>query len=178
MKHRRIKVLGMVDCYKGTKRYLKQQGKKLDMELTDFTGFITDALKLQAMDMIKGKPIYLPHALGVLYLQKCKMKKRPDFDGMKARSAVDWGASTKLWKEQGCTEGKALQYEDDYFKVAFSMPDFGKSRNVKLMKFFTNRSLRFLIRDCIRNGVINPDTWINIDKNELRYEFCANTDNT
>lgn len=155
--HKIKKSLGVYDAYK----YIRKNkwfdiGRKLTEH--EFYSIIRKVNSMLANNLCSGNPVVFPNRMGQLELRKRKSLPIIDNKGkLKVTYAIDWDKTLKLWYEdKEAYENKTLvkMPEKNIFRVKYSKVT-ATYNNKSFMDFQVNRRIKKLLKDNIKNNLID-----------------------
>lgn len=161
---RKHKVKGSLGVYDAYKWYRKNKPKEKKYILTESQYFtiirrINEALR---EELLKDGDLLFPNKMGRLEIRKYPAIITNDGKKIKTNLPIDWNATLKLWYEDDeCLKDKTLVRVNvpEIFRVYYNK---GKANfdNKSFYQFSTNRELKRMLRDTIKND-INFDAFVN-----------------
>jgi hypothetical protein len=161
---RKHKITGSLGVYDAYKWYRKNKPKEKKYILTESQYFtiirkINEALR---EELILTGDLTLPCRLGRLEIRKYPAIITNDGKKIKTNLPIDWDTTLKLWfEDEECRRDKTLVRSNvpEIFRVYYNKSK-ANYENKSFYQFSTNRELKRLLKDTIKND-INFDAFVN-----------------
>jgi len=160
-KHKVTGSLGVYDAYKWYRKNKPKEKKYILSESQYFTIIrrINEALR---EELLLTGDLMFPCRMGRLEIRKHPAIITSDGKKIKTNLPIDWDATLKLWfEDEECRRDKTLVRTNvsEIFRVYYNK---GKANynNKSFYQFSTNRELKRLLKDAIKNN-INFDAFVN-----------------
>lgn len=158
-KNKKFKISNSYGIYDGYKYYRKTKKKEKEYILTESQYFsITRKINNILRDLItNGEDIRFPYNMGELGLKKFEPTLKIKEGKVYTTRPIDWNRTVKLWYEdKEAYENKYLiRYEDNEIFKIYYRKGKAKFKNKSFYKFIPNRELKRILKNNIKEGIVN-----------------------
>lgn len=159
-KHKVTGSLGVYDAYKWYRKN-KPKEKKYILSESQYFAIVRKINEALREELLLDGDLLLPCKMGRLEIRKYPAVITSDGKTIKTNLPIDWDATLKLWYEdEECLKDKTLVRVNvpELFRVHYNKYK-ANYNNKSFYQFSTNRELKKLLRDTIKNNA-NFDAFI------------------